>query len=171
METWDAIRARRGEREFADRAIPREDLERIMEAARRSPSASNKQRWDFVVVTDPARLEDLSKVWKGAGHVAGAAAAVALVAPTTDDPAEARSIHYDLGQATMSIMIAAADLGVASRHAGVRDHERAAEALALPEDRTCAFLISLGYPANRPLQPIQRPDRRAFTDVVHWERY
>jgi len=167
VETWDAIRARRNVRHYQDRPIPGEELDRILEAARRTPSSVNRQRWDFVVVTDRARLEELAEVWRGAGHVARSAATIALIAPREDDPATRESIHYDLGQATMSIMLAAADAGIGSGHAAVADEELAAGILGLPGDRVCAWLIALGYPADRPLAPIERPDRRPFDDVVH----
>jgi nitroreductase len=68
METWDAIRSRRNVRAFADRPIAGEDLDRILEAAWRTPSSSNQQRWDFVVCTDREQLEALSKVWQWATH-------------------------------------------------------------------------------------------------------
>ncbi|HEV8652169.1 MAG TPA: nitroreductase family protein [Actinomycetes bacterium] len=167
METWDAIRSRRNVRTYADRPIGREELDRVLEAARRSPSSSNQQRWDFVVCTDRAQLQDLSRVWRYAGHVAVSAATIALVAPESDDPGTRESIQYDLGQATMSIMLAAADLGIGSGHAAVTDQPLARRVLGLPEDRFCAWLVALGYPADRPLTPIQRPNRRPFEDVVH----
>src|SRR5205807_8545729 len=56
VETWDAIRTRRNVREYADRPIAAEDLDRILEAGRRSPSANNQQAWDFVAVTERDRL-------------------------------------------------------------------------------------------------------------------
>jgi nitroreductase len=167
VETWDAIRSRRNVRTYADRPIGREELDRVLEAARRSPSSSNQQRWDFVVCTDRAQLQDLSRVWRYAGHVAVSAATIALVAPESDDPGTRESIQYDLGQATMSIMLAAADLGIGSGHAAVTDQPLARRVLGLPEDRFCAWLVALGYPADRPLTPIQRPNRRPFEDVVH----
>ena len=76
-------------------------------------------------------------------------------------------IQLDLGQATMSIMLAAADLGIGSAHAGVQNQELARRFLGFPEDRFCTLLITLGTPADRPLTPIQRPNRRPFNDVVH----
>jgi nitroreductase len=167
METFDAIRARRNVRSFDTRPVPDADLDTILEAARRTPSARNTQRWDFVVCTDRAQLEALSGVWKGAGHVAGAAAAIALIAPIGESPAENGSIEYDLGQATMSIMVAAADLGIGTAHASVADQELARNLLGFPDDRRCAYLLSMGYPGDRPLAPIARPDRRPFDDVVH----
>jgi len=60
METWDAIRARRNVRQYTDQPIAHEDLERICEAGRRSPSAGNWQPWNFIVVTDRAQLIELA---------------------------------------------------------------------------------------------------------------
>ena len=167
VETWDAIRSRRNVRSYGERAIAPEDLDRILEAARRAPSAGNQQAWDFVVCTDREQLSQLARVWRGAGHVAGSAATIALVAPTSDDARTRDLVQFDLGQATMSVMLAAADLGIGSAHAGVGDQELARRLLGFPEGRFCALLITLGVPADRPLTPIQRPNRRPFTDVVH----
>ena len=74
METWDAIRARRNVRAYQDEPIPEADLDRIAEAGWRAPSASNRQHWDFIVVTDRGQLAGLSTVWPGARHIAGAGA-------------------------------------------------------------------------------------------------
>jgi nitroreductase len=71
----------------------------------------------------------------------------------------------------MSIMLAAADLGIGSGHASVGDQALARRILALPDDREVAILLALGYPADRPLTPIRRPNRRTFDDVVHRERW
>jgi nitroreductase len=171
METLEAIRSRRNVRAYEARPIPAEDLDRILEAARRTPSSSNQQRWDFVLVTDRAQLQELARVWRGAGHVATSAATIALVAPVATEARTRESIQYDLGQATMSIMLAAADLGIGSGHAAVEDQALARTILGLPEDRFCAWLIALGYPADRPLRPIRRPNRRPFEEVVHRGRW
>lgn len=169
METWDAITARRNVRAYTDQPIPDEHLDRILEAGRRSPSSKNTQPWDFVLVTERPQLERLSGVWQNAAYVAGAAAAIALIAPATQSGP--LRVEYDLGQATMSIMLAAADLGVATGHTSVADQDLARELLGFPEDRRCAYLIALGYPADRPLRPIAKPDRRPFDDVVHRGRW
>ncbi len=171
METWDTIRARRNVRDFADRPIDAAVLDRIAEAARRTPSSMNQQAWDFVVVTDRERLRELSKVWIYAEHVASSAATIALVAPLTDDADTRETYQFDMGQVSMSVMLTAADEGVGSCHAAVAEQELAREILGLPADRECMWLISLGYPASRPLSPIERPNRRPFDDVVHRERW
>jgi nitroreductase len=167
VETWDAIRSRRNVRVYREEAIAPQDLDRILEAARRAPSAGNQQAWDFVVCTDPEQLAQLARVGPAAGHVAGSAATIALVAPRSDDAQTHDLVQLDLGQATMSVMLAAADLGIGSAHAGAHDQELARRLLGFPEDRFCALLVALGVPADRPLAPIQRPNRRPFDDVVH----
>lgn len=165
MQTWDAITARRNVRSFSGEPVGPDQLDRILEAGRRAPSSRNTQPWDFVLVTDRSQLEELARVWVGAAHVATSAATIALI--TSDNPEHAKRAQFDLGQATMSMMLAAADLGIGSCHAGVGDQEAARRVLRLPDDRTCAFLISLGYPAGRPLAPVQNPDRRPLDEVVH----
>src|SRR4051794_8410009 len=167
METSDAIRARRNVRCYRPDPVPDADLDRIAEAGWRSPSAKNVQPWDFVIVTDPDRLRELSTVWQGAGHIAAAPAAIALVAPVPPDERRKLLDQYDLGQATMAMMLEATDLGIGTGHSSVGDQDKARAILGVPDDHTVAYLLGLGYPADRPLTPINKPDRRPFGEVVH----
>jgi nitroreductase len=169
MQTWEAIESRRNVRSFGDRAIPAEELDRILEAGRRSPSSQNWQPWDFILVTDRKQLRELANVWRGAAHVADSAATIVVIGPAADN--EFGRAQFDLGQATMAMTLAAADLGIGSCHAGVADMELARDLLGFPGDRDWAFLISLGYPADRPLAPIRNPKRRPFSEVVHLGRW
>ena len=165
MQTREAIESRRNVRSFADRPITAADLDQILEAGRRSPSSQNWQPWDFILVTDRGQLRELAKVWEGSAHVAGSAATIVVIGPAADN--EFHRAQFDLGQATMAMLLAAADFGVGSCHAGVADLRLAREILGFPEDRGWALLISLGYPQGRPLTPIGKPDRRPFGEVVH----
>jgi nitroreductase len=167
---FDAIASRRNVREFDDRPVAAADLDRILEAGRRSPSAKNWQPWDFVVVTERPRLEALSHVWQGGRHVAQAAAAVALVLPDVEGR-KASIAWFDLGQAAAAMQITATALGIGSGHSSIGDQDLARELLAVPADRTVALLLDFGYPAGRPLAPISKPDRRSFDDVVHRDRW
>jgi nitroreductase len=171
METWDAIRSRRNVRSYEDRPIAEDDLERILEAARRTPSSSNEQRWDFVVVRDRERLQRLSQIWRGAGHVPGSAATIALIGPDPEEGRLRESVAYDMGQLTMSIMIAAADLGIGSGHSSAHDQDVAREVLGIPDGYRCWWMIALGHPADRPLKPIRNPSRRPLSELVHWETW
>ena len=171
METWDAIRARRNVRTYQTDPVPAADLDRIAEAGWRAPSASNRQHWNFIIVTDRDQLQALSTVWQGARHIAGAAAAIALVLPQPADDRTKVVDQYDLGQATYAIMLAAADLGIGTGHSSVGDQEKAREILGVPGDHDVAYMIGVGYPADRPLKPIVKPNRLPFDEVVrhgHW---
>ncbi|MGH3281593.1 MAG: nitroreductase family protein [Trebonia sp.] len=171
METWDAIRARRNVRAYLPEPVTAADLDRIAEAGWRAPSASNRQHWNFIIVTDREQLQALSTVWQGARHIAGAAAAIALVVPQYDEDRGRLISQYDLGQATYAMMVAAADLGIGTGHSSVSDQAKAREILGVPADHDVAFLIGVGYPADRPLAPIVKPDRLPFDQVVrygHW---
>jgi nitroreductase len=171
MQTWDAIRARRNVRSYTGDAVPEADLNRIVEAGWRAPSASNRQHWDFVVVTDRDPLSELSTVWQGAWHIAAAAAAIALVVPVPTDDRMRVVDQYDLGQATFAMMLAATDLGVGAGHSSVGDQDKARAILAVPGTHLVSFLLGIGYPADRPLRPILKPDRRPFNEVVHYGRW
>jgi nitroreductase len=171
VQTWEAIRSRRDVRSFEDQPIADDHLNEILESGRRSPSSQNWQPWDFILVRQRDQLLQLSHVWRGAGHVAHAAAAIALIAPLPKDERQRDRLQYDLGQATMSMMLAAASLGIGSAHSSVGDQDLAHSLLNFPEDRFCAYLISLGYPADRPLTLIRSPDRRPFSEVVHRDRW
>jgi nitroreductase len=169
MQTWDAITSRRNVRTFADRPVAAADLDQILEAGRRSPSSQNWQPWDFIVVTQREQLRELATVWQGAGHVAQSAATIVVVGPPADN--EFHRAQFDLGQATMAMTLAAASLGIGSCHAGVADIRLARQLLGFPADRDWAFLVSLGYPADRPLTPIKTPRRRPFDEVVHRDHW
>jgi nitroreductase len=171
METWDAIRARRNVRAYQDRAISETDLHRILEAGWRAPSASNRQRWDFVVTTDRSQLQELSTVRQGAGHIAGSAATITLVLPEPADDRSRLLDQYDLGQATILMMLAAADLGIGSGHAAIGDQVACRRILGIPDKHDPAYLVALGYPADGPIRPIERPKRRPFDEVVHNEHW
>jgi nitroreductase len=171
VETWDAIRARRSVRQYAPDPVSAEHLTRIVEAGWRAPSAANRQHWDFVVVTDRTKLAELATVWRAAGHIAGAVAAIALVVPVPEDERTKVIDQYDLGQATYAIMLAATDLGIGTGHSSVGDEGRAREILGVPDTHEVAYLLGVGYPADRPLRPIAKPNRRPFGEVVHRETW
>jgi nitroreductase len=171
MEAWDAIRARRNVRSYLPDPVPDGDLDRIAEAGWRAPSASNRQHWDFVIVTDRDQLQELSTVWQGARHIASAAAAIALIVPEPVDERTKLIDQYDLGQATTAMTIAATDLGIGTGHSSVGDQDKARAILGVPDDHLVSYLLGVGYPADRPLKPILKPNRRPFLEVVrrgHW---
>src|ERR1700710_3217924 len=139
MEAWDAIRARRNVRSYLPDPISDGALDRTAEAGWRAPSAKNDQHWDFIIVTDREQLQELSTVWRGAGHIAGAPAAIALVVPEPPDERTRIIDQYDLGQATTAMTIAATDLGIGTGHSSVGDQEKARAILGGPDHHLVSY--------------------------------
>ncbi len=167
METWDAIRARRNVRSYTPAPVPDDLLARIAEAGWRAPSASNRQHWDFIIVTNREQLVELATVWQGAAHIARAAAAIVLVVPEPADERTRLIDQYDLGQATFAMMVVAADLGIGTGHSSVGDQAKARAIVGVPDTHIMSFMLGVGYPADRPLRPIAQPARRPIEEVVH----
>ena len=173
MTVWDAVAHKRAIRRFVDRPLAPEHLERILDAGRRAGSSKNTQRWAFIAIENRATLRELADVGPYAGHLAGAAAAIALVTPdpkTVDAPL---SVMWDLGQAAQNMMLVAWELGIGSVPATVYEHELAQRVLAYPDDQHCEFLLSFGYPARA--EDLSRPPkaggRRPLEELVHRERW
>lgn len=148
MDTWHAIDTVRVVRDFAERPLDPAQLERILNAGRRAGSSKNAQRWTFIEVRDRARLQQLAAVGPYAAHVAGAAAAIALVTPDPRAPGAPLSIVWDLGRAAQNMVLGAWAMGIGSCPVTVYDHDLARRLLGYPADRHCEYLLSLGYPAD-----------------------
>ena len=173
MTAWVAVSGMRAVREFAERPLEPDHLTRILDAGRRAGSSKNQQRWDFIVVRDRERLVALSHVGRYAGHLAGAAAAVALVTPDPRAPGVAPSVMWDLGLAAENMMLAAWELGIGSCPATVYDQPLVRRLLEVPADRHCEYLLSFGYPADPALlrAPAREGGRKPLGAVVHEETW
>lgn len=165
MDVRDAIRHRFSVRSYQDKEIPRDVLLDVLETARLAPSAKNRQAWQFIVVTDKAKKEELSEVANGQRFVAQAAAVIAGVATepdyvmTCDVPAS----HIDVAIAMEHIALAAVAHGLGTCWIGSFYQDRARRVLALPEEWKVITLMPIGYPAlhapekrRKPLEDIVR---------------
>ncbi len=173
MSVWDAVSSRRVIRRFADRPLEDDHLDRILRAARRANSSKNQQRWAFIVCRDRDHLRELAQVGPWAGHIAGAAAAVALVTPDPSKPGVPLSVMFDLGMAADSMILTAWELGIGSAPATVYEQDLARRLLGYPEDHHCEFMLSFGYPLDpgELTRPLQAGGRRPLEDIVHEERW
>lgn len=173
MTAWDAIRRVRVVRTFADRALPAESVERILDAGRHAGSSKNQQRWEFLVIRDRTRLTALAEVGAYAGHLAGATIAVALVTPGSRTAAASSSVMWDLGRAAQNMVLAAWELGIGSCPATVYDQALAARLLGLSDDRRCDFLLSFGYPADPEAltAPPRKGGRKPLAAVTREEQW
>jgi nitroreductase len=170
---WAAIASIRAIRRFEDRPLEPDHLDRILRAGRRAGSSKNLQRWTFIVCRDRAHLVELAGVGPTAGHIAGAAVAVALVTPDPNAPDAPMSISFDLGRAAQNMVLAAWELGVGSVPATVYEHDLARRLLGYPADQYCEYLLSFGYPADPAelTNPPKAGGRRDLDEMVREERW
>jgi len=170
---WAAIASKRAVRDFSERPLAQEHLDRILRAGRHSGSSKNLQRWTFIVCRDRAHLRALSELGPFAGHLAGAAVGVALVTPDPRAPGAPLSIMFDLGQAAQNMMLAAWELGIGSVPATVYEPDLARRLLGYPADQHCEFLLSFGYPADAAdlTRPPAAGGRRDLDELVREERW
>jgi nitroreductase len=172
MDVVMAIGTVRVVRRYRDEAIAPEVLRDLVDAGRHAGSSKNQQRWQFVVVRDRTSLQRLGKAGPYAGHVPSAAAAIALVtpAPRAGDP---HSVMWDLGRAAQNIVLAAWAAGIGSCPVTVYQQAVVREALGLPDDRHCEYLLTLGYPEDPTdlTRPPRSGGRLALGEVLHEERW
>jgi nitroreductase len=173
MQVWDAVRTKRMVRRFEPRPLAPEHLLRIVDAGRHAGSSKNQQLWDFVVVENREQLQRLAEVGAFAAHLAGAAAAIGLVTPDPRAPGASLSLVWDSGLAAQNMMLEAWELGVGSCPVTVYEQDIVRDALGLPADRWCGYLLSLGYPADPAdlTRPPKAGGRRPLDDVLHRERW
>ena len=170
MNVSDAIRTKRAVRKFTDQPLSEDVALAILNAGRRSQSSKNEQSWQFIAVQDKAVLEELSQCGEWAGHLAGAALAVAILTP---DPTEKFQTLFDAGQASAFMQLAAWELGVGSCPASLYDFERTRAILGFPSAWHLRIAISFGYPANEAKlsAPPKKGGRRELEEVAHWDKW
>jgi len=170
MDVKDAIRTKRVVRKFLEKPLPDETMQVILNAGRRTQSSKNSQDWQFIAVTDKATLKELSQCGEWAGHLAGAAMAVAILTP---DPSDKFQYLFDAGQAAAFMQLAAWELGIGSCPASIYDAERARAILGFPPAWHVRVALSFGFPADEAKLSAapKKGGRKSMEDVVHWEKW
>ena len=161
MDALEAIRKRRSVRDFTGDAIPKEDMEQIVDAGRLAATGYNNQPWDFIVVTERAMIEKL-KVASQWMEKAGAIIAVVL------DPAS-RFWVEDGAAAVENMLIASTALGYGScwlEGYTLPREEEFKKLLRVPEDKRLLTLVPIGVPVEWPTV-----EKKSLDEVIHWEKY
>jgi len=164
MDTLEAISRRRSVRDFADKPIQRQTLEKIVDAGRRAPTARNVQPWMFVAVTEPAQCRALGELTDHGKFISDGAACIAVFCE------DGKYYLEDGCAATQNMLLAATALGVGSCWVAGDKKDYAATVakhLGVPDKYKLVSLIALGYPASEGGPKKKRP----LSEVLHWERF
>ncbi len=151
MSVSDVILNRRSIRKFEQKPVEEEKLFLIREAGRLSPSASNKQNWKFVLVTEKGLLVDLAEACNSQMFVAEAPAAIVVCATGDRSMGCGQSAAtVDCSIAMASMMIQATELGLGTCWLGSFNPTAVKLVLDLPESYIVVAVSPLGYPAEAP---------------------
>jgi len=161
MDALEAIRSRRSIRRYKNATIPRHDLETIVDAGRLAATGSNRQPWNFVIVTEKPMIVNfkVSTPW-----VESASAVIVVVM----DPKSHWWVE-DGAAAIENMLLASTALGYGSCwvEGDVLLHEdRIKSLLDIPADQRVMALIPIGIPAETP-----QPSKKPLEEVLHWERF
>jgi nitroreductase len=161
MDALEVIRKRRSIRRYKEDAIPKVDLETIVDAGRLAATGSNQQPWDFVIVTDRAMIAQfkVSGAW-----IASAAAVIVVVM----DPGSRWWIE-DGAAAIENMLLASTALGYGAcwvEGDALPREEQFKTLLGVPARKRVMALIPIGVAAETP-----NPKKRRLEQVLHWEKY
>ena len=167
------LKSLRAVRQFRPEAIPQNVIDTLLDVARWSGTASNRQHWEIVVVQKRETLQALAQCEGYAQHLAGAALGIALVMAGNPDLADQET--YDEGRLSERLMLAAEAYGVGSCIGWLRGQGRndAKNLLGIPQERLLRTLLSFGYPDEeaRRARPKNTSARKPVSESVHFERY
>lgn len=175
----DVIKNRRSIRHYQDKEVPQEVLDQVMEAVRWSPSWANTQCWEVVVAKNPEVKQKLQESM-GKGNPATKAMVEAPLVLALCGKLQSSGYYkgevttkfgdwflFDLGIATQSLCLAAHSLGLGTVIAGLFDHDKAKEALQVPDGYEVVVLIPMGYPARGS----GVPKRREIGEFTHYDKF
>ena len=162
------LRSLRAVRSFRSEPVPQEVLDDLLEVARWSGSAGNRQPWEIVVIRDRDTLRSLASVEGYAHHLAGASLGIVLV--MAGERAEQET--YDEGRLAERIMLAAHAHGVGSSIGWVvgPGRDAARELLRIPKEKVVRTAISLGYP-DEEARRSRGQARKPLGEFVHEGSY
>lgn len=154
MELKEALYKRRSVRKFTDEPISDEMIEELLHAAMSGPSACNKKPWEFYVVTNPDKLEEL----KGASKFIKFNSKLAII--VCGNLSRALPLHManywiqDCSAATENILLRVTDLGLGAVWCGIHPQKNAEERvhkmLDIPKSQVPLNVIFIGHPAEEP---------------------
>ncbi len=199
MEFYEVISKRRSIRQFEGREIPREVLERILDAGLRAPSSNHQRRWELVTLTEKAIIHDLAQIvrpypcrikeprtpqqemfkiaYPRQRSMIEECACVVLPLfkqkyPMTEDKNGYGLMDYGAAWALVENMLLAATaegLGSVVHIPVKKEPEKIKEFLKIPEGWYLPALVILGYASPDAEVPSQV--KATVENKVHWNRW
>ncbi|MCW4005629.1 MAG: nitroreductase family protein [Candidatus Bathyarchaeota archaeon] len=171
MDVFDAIQNRKSSRSYKPTPVPKAVLEKLLDAARLSPSAKNLQPWHFIVVTDKAKRKALS----GGMFARFLGKVPAVIVLCGDEQASPDWYVVDVALAGENMVLAATSEGLGTCWVGSFDEKQVQQLLKIPEHMRVVALLAVGYAeekislTEKIIHLIRR--RKPLTEISSWEMY
>lgn len=169
MTVMEAIKTRRSIRKYQDKPVEPDKLDKVLEAGRLAPSASNRQEWRYVVVTDKGMRKKLSEAASNQRFVAQAPVIIAACAETDNHLMMCGQPCYpiDVAISLDHMTLAAWEEGLGACWIGAFDEAEVKRLLSIPENIRVVELLTLGHPDESPA-----PRKRlAPAEILHFEKW
>ena len=165
MDAYQCIRSRLTVRDFKPDPVPERVVRRMLQAARWSPSARNRQPWHFIVVRNRDTISRIGGIASSGGFIGRAPLAVAVVMDRGGRP------EFDAGRSLQQMELAAWAEGVGGCVAGVRgeENDKVKELLEIPEDKELVIVAAFGYPTDEAAAGTKA--RKSLPEIAHSERF
>lgn len=196
MEFSEVVRKRRMVRHFGSEPVDPEAVERMLDLARRAPSAGYTQGQSFVVVTRSETKRAIAALCHEEEYVQGGfdpfiSQSPVLIVPCTSEAAYHRRYQepdkinpdgteiewpvpywfMDIGCAVMTLLLAAVDEGLAAGFAGVDDLDALRTLLSIPDEVTPMGIIPMGHPVPDKRSPSLKRGRKPRQEIIHREQW
>ncbi len=181
------VRKRRMIRVFKKEPVPEKKVRRILELAQHYPSAGFTQGMSFILINEPQRVRRLRETNRLRGE------APVLIVPCVSEKlyhdryrepdkirADGTEIewpipywYFDAGCASLLVLLAAVNEGLAAYLAGAFRPELLRKELSIPEHFVPVGVISIGYPdyEKHVPSPSLNRGRRPLQDVIHYQHW
>lgn len=169
MELLPEIADRQSTREFLDRPIEQEKVQRILEAGRIAPSAKNRQPWRFIVLNDKQLIQKIKVAAFNQEHVGQAPVVIALCSTNIDYrmPNGQYSYPIDITFAGAFMLLQAQHEGLGSCVVTTYDESEVKELLTVPYSMKVVMLLLIGYAGRHPMKD-QRKSLARISAYNHW---
>jgi nitroreductase len=142
MDVFEAVRTVLAVRNYMEKPVPPEVVQRIVEAGRLTASSMNRQPWHFVIIDDRETLQQLGSVARTGPYIAQAPLAIVVVVERT-----AFAVS-DASRAIQSMILTAWSEGLGSNWVGFLGLTEVNTLLGIPEDLDVLAILPFGYPSQ-----------------------
>jgi len=168
MTLMETIKGRRSIRAYDPKPVEKEKIEKVLEAARLAPSARNRQKWQFIVVTDPEVKDKMLDACNNQQFVKQAPAVIVACGKEAGFMSCGQPVEtIDVSIAFSFMILKAYEEGLGTCWLGNFNKDKVKAVLGIPDDVSVVAVTPIGYPSESP----DARSRVSLDEIVSWDKY